>query len=364
RYIGLLIMLAVLIAAGCGGGASGASGGGDGPANGAAGPSTTGGATGAATGDSSANVSIRWDYYLFVGWTHPIGEYAMRFADAVRERTGGRLEITVRPAGELPYGAAEMVRAVGEGRVQLGDGLATFITGEARVAAVPALPFLVTEVDELEAIWPTLKLHVDQAFADYGAQTLFIYTWPTQNVWGRGEPIRTLADFRGRKIRQTSPEHGALIARLGGEPVTFTTAEVPTALQRGVMNAVLSAAFNIRGAKWYEFLEWGYILDFGLVPSYILVNREAYAGLPDDVRAALDEVAAEFQAEMLAGIPARELDDRQALATEHGIELIEAADADRRAAVELMASYWDEWAREGGPETVEALAAVRAILGK
>jgi TRAP-type C4-dicarboxylate transport system substrate-binding protein len=37
---------------------------------------------------------------------------------------------------------------------------------------------------------------------------------------------------------------------------------------------------------------------------------------------------------------------------------------DRSAAEKLIAPYWDSWAKEKGPEAVEALKKVRAALGR
>src|SRR5690606_23024874 len=62
--------------------------------------------TTADTADQAASgETFEWDYVLFVGLEHHYGELAQEFADDVRERTDGRLDITVRPAGELPYTA-------------------------------------------------------------------------------------------------------------------------------------------------------------------------------------------------------------------------------------------------------------------
>ena len=307
---------------------------------------------------------IRWDYFIFVGNTHPIGQYALEFAEAVRERTGGRLEITVRPAGELPYKATEAVRITSDGSVQMADGYVGFVAGDSKVAALPGLPFLIRNFDEFKTAYPALEPHLLADLERQGVVLLYTYTWPPQNVWGREQPIRTLADFAGRKIRTTSPEQAALIEKLKAEPVTFTTAEVPAAMQRGVMDAVLTAGFNALGSQWQEFLDWGYLPDIHIGPSYILVNREAYAALPSEVREQLDAVAAEFEQRQSEEIIAREADDRRTLAAQHGLELIEARAEDVEAATELMKPYWEEWAAQAGAAAQAALADVRQALAK
>jgi hypothetical protein len=67
---------------------------------------------------------------------------------------------------------------------------------------------------------------------------------------------------------------------------------------------------------------------------------------------------------MLREIPAREQSDLKTLETEHKIKLIQAKPEDVVRARKLMDGYWDEWAKQGGPKTVEALAVVKKTLGR
>ena len=163
----------------------------------------------------SAAAADKWDYSLFVGVTHPIAQYAREFADEVKKRTNGALEITVRPAGELPYKPTEMVRVVGQGQVQLADAYMGFVAGDNKIGAMPGLPFLVTNPDELRKSMTVLEPYAQKEMEKFGASILFWYTWPQQNIWGRGTPLATIADFKGRKIRATSPEQTEMLRRFG-----------------------------------------------------------------------------------------------------------------------------------------------------
>lgn len=314
---------------------------------------------------SGATAAVKWDYSLFVGVTHPIAQYARDFADEVKKRTNGMLEIVVRPAGELPYKPTEMARIVGAGQVQLADAYMGFIAGDAKVGAMAGLPFLITTADELKKAMGVLEPTAQKELEKFGAGILYWYTWPQQNVWGRGAPIATIADFKGRKVRATSPEQTEMLRRFGSVPVTFTTAEVPAAAQRGAMEGILTAGFNLLGAKWYEFTEWAWIADIHMGgPSYIIVNRQALESLAPDVRQTLQTVAREFHERMLREVPGREEQDRKTLETQHRIKFIRAATAEVEKGRKLMEPYWAEWARERGPVAVEGLQAVRKALGR
>lgn len=308
---------------------------------------------------------VAWDMVLNVGLTHLVSVLEKEFVEDVKKRTNGGLVITLRPPGELPYKLTDYLRAVGKGDVQSCDVYMGFTAGDTKLGVLTGLPFLVATADELKKVMPMLEPMIREDFERFGADILTWYTWPEQNFFGRGKPIATLEDFKGRKIRTTSPEQSELIKRLGAVPVSLTAPEVPSAAQRGVMDAVMTAGFNLLFSKWYEFTEWAYLPDIHIGgPSYILVNKGALASLSPEVRKGLQDAAQAFQARMLKEIPAREQADLKTLEQQHKVKLIKANPADVAKMRKLMEPYWDAWAKQGGPKPVEAVAQVRKTLGR
>lgn len=306
-----------------------------------------------------------WDMVLNVGLTHFVGAVEKDFVEDVKKRTNGGLVITLRPPGELPYKLTDYLRAVGKGDVQMCDVYMGFIAGDSKLGVLTGMPFLVGTSDELVKVMPALEPMIRDDFARFGAEILTWYTWPEQNFFGRGKPIQTIEDFKGRKIRTTSPEQSELVKRLGAVPISLTAPEVPSAAQRGIMDGVMTAGFNLLFSKWYEFTEWAYLPNIHIGgPAYILVNKAAMAGLPPEVRKGLQDAAQAFQARMLKEIPAREQADLKTLEQEHKVKLVRANPADVAKMRQLMEPYWDEWAKQGGPKTVEAIALVRKTLGR
>jgi TRAP-type C4-dicarboxylate transport system substrate-binding protein len=308
---------------------------------------------------------VAWDMVMNVGLVHFVGEREKEFVEDVKKRTGGQLAITLRPPGELPYKLPEYLRAVGQGSAQMGDVYMGFLAGDSKLAVLTGLPFLVGTPDELKKAMTVLEPAIREDFARFGADILTWYTWPEQNFFGRGKPIASVDDFKGRKIRTTSPEQSELVKRLGGVPLSLPAPEVPAAAQRGVMEGVITAGFNLYFSKWYEFTEWAYLPNIHIGgPAYILINKGALAGLAPDVRRGLQEAAQAFQARMLRDIPAREQADLKTLETQYRIKLNAATPADVAKMRKLMEPYWDEWAKAGGPKLVEALGQVRKAVGR
>ncbi len=319
----------------------------------------------ASGGHALAQSKTKWDMYAMTGVTHPITLRYNAFAEEVKKATGGRLEIVVRPAGELPFRATEVVKVAGAGQVQLAEAYQGFISGALPLSSMTSLPFLVRSGEELEKVWPIIDKYTAPLFAKSGVKNLFYHTWPVQNMFGRGKPIRTLEDFKGRKIRSTDGKQAEMLKRLGASSVSLTTAEVPVAMERGVAEGFMTAAFNVIGAKWYEFVEWGWLGDIHIGgPDYTIVNLDAYEKLDADLRAKLDAVAKDYAPRFRAANLGDEARDMEALKTKHKVDLFVPPKEQIDALIAMMRPYWEEWAASHGESGSAMLKEVRTALGK
>ena len=99
-------------------------------------------------------------------------------------------------------------------------------------------------------------------------------------------------DLPGPKIRVTSPEQGRFVEAFGGAPITLSGSEVPSPLERGVIEGVLTASAG--GAKnWHEFLPYDYRFPVDYGNSTIIANPEAFEALDEEDRQALRDIVAE-----------------------------------------------------------------------
>jgi TRAP-type transport system periplasmic protein len=287
------------------------------------------------------------------------------FADEVKAATGGKLEILVRPAGELPFKATELVKTTSSGQVQLAAAYQGFVSGEVPIASIASLPFLVRNAEDLEKVYPIIAKYVDPAFKKRGIKVLYWHTWPPQNVFGKGAPIKSIADFAGRKIRSTDGKQAEMLKQLGASSVSLTTAEVPVAMERGVADGFLTASFNVIGAKWYEFTTWAWMGDIHMGgPDYLIMNIAAYDKLPADVKAKLDETANTFAPKMRAMNLGDEAGSVEELKTKHKVDIYTPPKEVIDELTNKMKPYWESWAKQQGKETEDLLKELRTALGK
>jgi TRAP-type transport system periplasmic protein len=316
-------------------------------------------------GAMPAFAQTKWDLSAFTGATHPITLHFKAFSEEVKKRTDGKLDIVVRPAGELPFKATEVVKATSDGNIQLGQAYQGFVSGSVPLASIASLPFLVRTPEDLEKVYPIIEKYTKPEFEKNGVKVLFWFTWPIQNVFGKGKAIRTAEDFAGRKIRTTDAKQSEMMKRLGGSAVTLTTAEVPVAMERGVAEGFYTAAFNVMGAKWYEFITWAWMGDVHIGgPDYMLMNIAAYNKLDPKVREHLDAVAKEWGPRMTAANIKDEVTAVEDLKTKHKVEIITPAKDQVDAITAKMTDYWASWAKQHGANGEVMLKEIRTALNR
>lgn len=88
-----------------------------------------------------------------------------------------------------------------------------------------------------------------------GGEPILRQYYPNQFIFSR-DPLRTVADFEGKKIRQHSTILGDLLAGLGAEGQFVAFADVYIALERGVMDAGVTAGEAGHSQRWYEVTDY------------------------------------------------------------------------------------------------------------
>ena len=136
--------------------------------------------------------------------------------------------------------------------------------------------------------------------------------------------------------------------------MTVGAPEVPSALERGVVDGVFTA--NAGGGKvWKDLLKYCYEIGLNFFDATIVVNKEAFEKLPADLSAKLAHQG---------GGRARALDDAETAHDEgeekpsarpSGMIQTAATPDDASAAPRHGEPYWDEWAKARARETAEAL---------
>lgn len=208
---------------------------------------------------------------------------AERFAMQVETLSGGRLRIEVREAD--PRQAFE---ALAKGDVQLAYGSNRHWQERVDGAVFfGSLPFGMTSAQRSAWLGQGGQALWEEAYAPHGLKPLALFSGGQQLGGWFNREIAGLEDVQGLSIRQDGLA-GEVLERLGARRVQLPAGEVAAALNEGRLDAGAGGSLD-------EDLAAGLpaVARYGYYPAWqgaealgeLLANRQAYAGLAEDLQA-------------------------------------------------------------------------------
>jgi TRAP-type transport system periplasmic protein len=240
-----------------------------------------------------AAAQTKWD----LPTAYPVGNFhslnIQKFADAVKQSTGGKLLITVHPGASL-FKAPEIKRAVQTGQAQIGEVLMVNLANENPIFEVDGIPFLATDYDQSRILADAQRPFVEKLLDSQGMKLLFTVPWPPQGVYANKE-INSLKDMEGLKWRSYSAATQRIGELVKAQPVTVQAAELSQALATGVVNAMMTSGATGVDSKVWEQVKFYYDTQAWLPKNMVMVNKAAFDQLDKATQDAV--VAAAKQAE-------------------------------------------------------------------
>jgi len=307
----------------------------------------------------AASAAETWKFYMHQSAPNfATSRGARMLTEEIDKATNGELKMQLHLSGTLQISPSDITRAVGENIVQIGDDL--FNSGNIPVAGIARLPMLVQSYDDFTKVAAVLEPYIEKAFAAKGSTVLAAYSYPMQVVWGK-KKLASLDDIKGLKLRVAAPEQGEFVRRFGGTSITMSAPEVPSALDRGVVDGIFTA--GVGAVLWKDLLKYGFLIVVNVNNSYIIANTDAFNKLTPDLQAKLRKVAQEIARWNQETMRTEEAASQNTL-KDAGYVLTQPNAPEIARATETMRPYWDEWAKSRGSDVVEALGKVRTNLGR
>lgn len=175
-------------------------------------------------------------------------------------------------------------------------------------------------------------------------------------------PLRGLADFAGVKLRAPEGMAQDIFQRIGAAPVNLPSAEVFTAIERGVVDAADWSTFSMNHHLGFHDVA-RYPIYPGIHSMPVIdaaVHPARWEALSDDLKAIVETAVADLARDMTRRLELRDIDDARA-ARAAGIEVIDWDAAERRALREIAIDIWRDWAARG-PMAGRAYEAQTAFL--
>jgi tripartite ATP-independent transporter DctP family solute receptor len=305
---------------------------------------------------AEAQTNIRFANTLAAGDTH--NEAARRMAEILKEKTGGRLTMTVHPAGELGNDNA-ILEGVRLGSIDIGLTGNPFFTQFAPRLNVMDLPYLFRDAAHAHAVMDgPIGAELLKDLERNRMKGIAFWEIGFRHVTNSKGAVRTPDDLKGVKIRTTpNKAHLEAFKLWGANPVPMPFTELYLALQTGTVDAQENPINNIFANRMYEVQKHLSLTGHAYTASIAAMSLAKFNALPADLQKAVLDAALE------AGRFQRELNAKQegenlARIKAAGLQVIEKVDVEafRKVVYEPVAKTYTD---QHGKEIVERILAVK-----
>lgn len=236
-------------------------------------------------------VTLRFQHFVSPASANPT--YFMQpWADAIEAQSNGRIKIELYPFMQLGGAAPNQYDLIRDGAVDGGWVIPGYQPNRFPEAEALELPFMTSKSGEeaSAAAWTFTQEHLMDDFAD--VHVLAAHMHGPGIVHKRGGAIAEVADFSGLKLRGPSRPATLLLEALGATPLGMPVPQFPEALSRGVVDGGVITWEMSPSLKLNELTDSHTDVagDRALYNLYFIwaMNKDVYAGLPDDLRAIID----------------------------------------------------------------------------
>jgi TRAP-type C4-dicarboxylate transport system substrate-binding protein len=286
------------------------------------------------------------------------------FAAKVKEKSGGRMEIRVHPASSL-YPQQEILPSLLDGRSEIGPVLSGYLTDVLLELGVLELPFMTSSLEEHRQAQQKLKPFFAEQLGKKGLMMLAAYAWPSQQVFSH-QPIRTIADWKGKKIRVYGADTSNITRSLSGVPVNIAFGELYTALEKKTVDGAITSATNAEPMKFFEVSKViNYWFLAGASSEWLVVNQKAWDGLPKDLQQVVLDSLKEVRFEDKEWEDAKAFEDRALKRfPEIGMTVVNPSKEEIEKARQLSRAAWDTWLSRSGPDGKRGMEQALKALGR
>lgn len=316
-------------------------------------------ALGLAAAGPALAAEYNWRFFTYVAPTDFHARMNKAFAEDISKASGGRLEITHYGAGELPYKAGDVIKAVATNQIQMGQVGAGLAAGDAPEIDVFSLPFLCTNYPGFEAATTSIGGIFDDVLSrKFGVRVIMNWPIPGQNIWTTAK-VEKIVDLKGKKIRTWNPLQVDMLRDMGASPTSLDPAEVVPALQRKVVDGAITSALSANDWKAYDIVKFGLVLNFTMAHQVTLVNADALKKLPPDLQKLIADKSAEWAPKYFK---ASQEADQAAIKNmqANGVVFTTPTPAEVTAMKASLQPMWKKWADKNGPVAADLLAKAQA----
>ncbi len=290
---------------------------------------------------------------LVVGTAFPWGKGGEIWADLVKERTNGRINIKLYPGVSLVQGdQTREFSALRQGVIDMAVGSTINWSPQVKELNVFSLPFLTTTFAGTDAMTQgEVGKKIFEAIDQKGVLPLAWGENGFRQLSNSKLVIATPANLKGLKIRVVgSPLFIDTFTALGANPTQMSWADAQPALASGAVDGQENPLSIFLAAKMQNLSQkyitlWSYMND----PLVFVVNKEVWKSWSAEDQKIVRQAALDAGKQQIA--LAREPLEQKIAAL--GVEITTLTPAQTAQFVSATKGVYDKWAQQIGPDLVK-----------
>lgn len=214
---------------------------------------------------------------------HPQGLGAQKFADLVKQKSGGKITIKLFPGGVLG-GDLSNLSSLRGGTLDMMVMNAGLLQGVTKEFGMLDVPFLFNNEREADAVMDgPVGQKLLAKLPAVGLVGLGYWELGFRNVTNSKHPVTKLEDLQGLKLRVVqSPVYLDLINTLGANAVPLPFPEVYTALEQKAIDGQENPLTVIEDSKFNEVQKYLSLTRHTYNPQALLISKKTWDGLSGD----------------------------------------------------------------------------------
>jgi len=282
------------------------------------------------------------------------------WADNVERDSGGRIKVERYASMALGGTPPELMDQAIDGVADVIWTVVGYTPGRFPSTEVFELPFMMTDARAASyAYWTMFEEHMrDTEFADVHILGTWVHG---PGLFHTNRPVVHPSDLQGMKIRGGSRMVNQLLELTGAESVGMPVPAVPEALSKGVIDGTTIPWEVTTSLKVPELVHNHtefegpalYTLTFVLA-----MNNDVYNGLPDDLKAVIDQNSG-LEFSVFAGGTQADADaPARQLAVDLGNNIITISEADAQEWRDVVAPIYDTWVADMATKGIDGQALI------
>ncbi len=225
--------------------------------------------------------------------------YVETICNMMSEESGGRLQFVFNPGGSL-LGGTETLDGVKDGAADMCWATPAFYSGRMPIMefvglAGNGLTSARFATDVIQQMYEEIP-EFQEELKDW--KIISLYTTGITPICTVGKKIEKPEDLAGLQIRAAGTIPTQYINALGAVAVSMPTTDTYESLEKGVLDGMANDYHNIDCFKLYEPIDYCFNYPINLSGAYLLMNKDLYESMDDELKAVIDKFSNGYAAAM------------------------------------------------------------------